>query len=164
MADKRIPELLKIPAKTRFLSCEPLLGPVDFTQDRVFPRKLFGECGSSTGSCTDNSCRSKIDWVICGGEPGPHARPMHPDWAISLRDQCAAAGVPFHFKQWGCFRPAMPSDFDEGAKGKTGWVTLEGKTYWAEHPRQGSDEIMLLTSAQNNGRLLNGQLHDAFPI
>jgi len=55
-----------------------------------------------------------IDWVICGGESGPHARPMHPDWARSLRDQCADAGVPFLFKQWGeyCHPTQMPDDCD----------------------------------------------------
>lgn len=77
--DKRIKDLLKIPAKVRFLSCEPLLGPV-----QLRPEWIEG-----------------IDWVICGGESGPKARPMHPDWARSLRDQCQEAGVPFFFKQWG---------------------------------------------------------------
>ena len=77
-ADKRIPELLKVPARVCFLSCEPLLGPVNL--------------GFSL---------ARIDWVIAGGESGPGARPMHPDWARGLRDQCQAAGVPFFFKQWG---------------------------------------------------------------
>jgi protein gp37 len=90
-ADERIPLLLATPATVRFLSMEPLLGPVD-----VFPyiRKTIGDPLSSP-----------LDWVIVGGESGPKARPMHPDWARSLRDQCAAAGVPFFFKQWGEWRP-----------------------------------------------------------
>jgi protein gp37 len=75
-ADKRIPVLTQINAGVRFLSCEPLLGPVWNT--------LVG-----------------IHWVIVGGESGPKARQMHPDWARSLRDQCVEAGVPFFFKQWG---------------------------------------------------------------
>lgn len=82
-ADKRIPELLKVPAKVRFLSAEPLLGKVDLQQ----PRQDWGLLG--------------LHWVIAGGESGTHARPMHPDWVRSIRDQCAAAGVPFFFKQWG---------------------------------------------------------------
>lgn len=87
-ADERIPHLLRIPARVRFLSCEPLLGPVDC--DFGHPKWRTAE-----------SYHSYIHWVICGGESGPRARPMHPAWARSLRDQCAAAGVPFFFKQWG---------------------------------------------------------------
>ena len=85
MADKRIPELLRIPAKVRFLSCEPLLGEVDLINMEDF----------------NILCNPGIDWVIAGGESGPGARPMHPDWARSLRDQCDAAGVPFFMKQMG---------------------------------------------------------------
>lgn len=92
MADKRIAELLRIPAKVRFLSCEPLLGPVEFSN--VTKRS---DAIQQLGKAALNG----IHWLICGGESGPHARPMHPDWARSLRDQCAAAGVPFLFKQWG---------------------------------------------------------------
>ena len=96
-ADIRIPALLKIPAKVRFLSCEPLLGPVDLrfpmTEDEeIVPFPLIPPAELPTNS---------IHWVICGGESGQHARPMHPDWAISLCDQCEAASVPFLFKQWG---------------------------------------------------------------
>ena len=88
-ADERIPELLKIPAKVRFLSCEPLLGPLS--------RFIKG-----TRAAGHESQETRwVDWVICGGESGPQARPMHPDWARSLRDQCQAAKVPFFFKQWG---------------------------------------------------------------
>ncbi len=85
-ADKRIPELLKIPARVRFLSVEPMVGPVDLG------RWIYTDGGP---------WKSDIDWVICGGESGPDARPMHPDWAMNLRDQCVASGVPFFFKQWG---------------------------------------------------------------
>lgn len=85
-ADKRIPHLLGVPAKVRFLSCEPLLGPVDL-------RKCYeSDVKRWSGG---------INWVICGGESGHGARPMHPEWARSLRDQCQATGVPFFFKQWG---------------------------------------------------------------
>jgi protein gp37 len=79
-ADRDIPKLQEVPAAKRFLSLEPLLGPVDIS------RYL------ATGL---------IDWVIVGGESGPNARPMHPEWPRSLRDQCEAANIPFFFKQWG---------------------------------------------------------------
>ena len=81
-ADVRIPLLLDTPAAIRFLSCEPLLGPIDLFAWNI-----------------DRGTR--VDWVIVGGESGPHARPMHPDWARQLRDDCLTAGTPFHFKQWG---------------------------------------------------------------
>ena len=87
-ADRDIPKLLAVPAAKRFLSVEPLLEPVDLGFDLPWR--------------TPN-----IDWVIVGGESGPNARPMHPDWARSLRDQCDAAGVAFMFKQWGEWHPAM---------------------------------------------------------
>lgn len=111
-ADERIPHLERIPAAVRFLSCEPLIGDVDL--------------GPWLGDCIDcdewiNTHRERgavnhyceghhspcIDWVICGGESGPNARPMRPEWARSLRDQCQAAGVPFLFKQWGEFAPGF---------------------------------------------------------
>lgn len=79
-ADERIPALLKTHAAVRFLSVEPLLGQIDLTDIAA------------------------LDWVIVGGESGHNARPMHPDWARLLRDQCKAAGVPFFFKQWGSWR------------------------------------------------------------
>ncbi len=91
-ADVRIPKLLATHAAVRFLSCEPLIGPVDL-------RPFLG----SHASPLDHK---GLGWVIVGGESGPGARPMHPDWARSLRDQCAAAGVPFFFKQWGEWTPA----------------------------------------------------------
>lgn len=113
-ADKRIPELLKIPARVRFLSMEPLLGAVtlqggDYPDSHMF---LQGNGGDE-----------RIHWVIVGGESGPNARPMHPDWARSIRDQCQAAGVPFFFKQWGEF---IPFDQDRNAFDKKRWsVTTE---------------------------------------
>jgi len=85
-AEKRVPQLLEHAAAVHFLSCEPLLGPVDLSA--WMPRR-GRECA--------------IAWVIAGGESGRRARPMNPDWARSLRDQCKAHGVPFHFKQWGAW-------------------------------------------------------------
>lgn len=82
-ADERIPLLLQTPAVKRFVSYEPALGPIDFAP-----------------------WIKQIDWLIMGGESGPGARPMHPDWARSTRDQCKAASVPFFFKQWGLGKKA----------------------------------------------------------
>ena len=93
-ADERIPALLNIPAKVRFLSCEPLLGPVDLA-------RAGGLWSDINNNVVCNRVIERLHWVIVGGESGPKARPMHPDWARSLRDQCQAAGVPFFFKQWG---------------------------------------------------------------
>jgi len=87
-AQKRIPLLLEQPAKVRFLSCEPLLGPINLLPWLV----------SLHGAPT-------VNWVITGGESGHRARPMSPDWVRALRDQCAASRVPFLFKQWGNWVP-----------------------------------------------------------
>jgi len=97
-ADERIPHLLKVPAAVRFLSCEPLLGPLDLD---------FGEIAiaQEKDGYGNASVAGGIDWVIVGGESGPGARPMHPCWARAIRDQCQAAGVPFFFKQWGEWKP-----------------------------------------------------------
>ncbi|WP_083655049.1 DUF5131 family protein [Burkholderia sp. SRS-W-2-2016] len=93
-ADRDIPKLLAVPAHVRFLSMEPLLGPVSF-------ESMF----ASSDWCDHTTALEALDWVIAGGESGRGARPMHPDWARSLRDQCAAAKVPFFFKQWGEWVP-----------------------------------------------------------
>lgn len=98
-ADLRIPQLLAIPAKVRFLSCEPLLGPVDIK----FRNRSFGFPSHIDAKGHAHGMPQGIHWVIGGGESGPGARPMHPEWIRSLRDQCQATGVPFLFKQWGEF-------------------------------------------------------------
>lgn len=89
-ADERIPLLIQIPAAVRFLSCEPLLGKIEFSNanNRSDVLAMLGK-RALTG----------VDWVICGGESGPRRRPMDPAWARSLRDQCAGANVPFFMKQ-----------------------------------------------------------------
>ena len=89
-ADRDLPKLLAVPAAKRFLSIEPMLGDVDLSQACAGYMQDFSVMGSAY-----------LDWVIAGGESGTNARPMHPDWARSLRDQCVAAGVAFFFKQWG---------------------------------------------------------------
>lgn len=100
-AEFRIQELLAVPAAKRFLSCEPLLGPVDLHHIQqstgwISPLDGIRHIGPSVFHGDD-----RIHWVICGGESGPGARPMHPVWALKIRDQCQAHGVPFFFKQWG---------------------------------------------------------------
>jgi protein gp37 len=109
-ADERIPTLLQTPAAVRFVSCEPLLGPVDLRPWLPFvmpPHDEIDEDPRVVGYPPESAFRDadKLRWVICGGESGPNARPMHPDWARSLRDQCQRAGVPFLFKQWGEWLP-----------------------------------------------------------
>ena len=100
-ADERIPLLLDTPAAVRWISAEPLLGQVDLPG-------LFYYGTERSGGIVPLRAKghTMLDWVVAGGESGPKARPMHPDWARSLRDQCAAAGVPFLFKQWGEWAPA----------------------------------------------------------
>ena len=110
-ADRRIPHLLAVPAAGRFLSCEPLLGAVDLRQivlrrDGERPNDLSSRLGDYVQPLVGNFRDSpRLHWIIAGGESGPTARPTHPDWFRSLRDQCAAAHVPFIFKQWGEWRP-----------------------------------------------------------
>ena len=120
-ADLRIPALLDTPAAVRWLSCEPLLGPVDLTYCagvNALEQDWIGGPGGGSGAP-----HPFVDWVVAGGESGPGARPMNPDWARSLRDQCTAAGVPFFFKQageqlakeWGCAskKGAVPAEWPE---------------------------------------------------
>lgn len=124
-ADERIPILLQIPAAKRFVSVEPMLGPVDLCQDLAYPPFLGA---------------GLIDWVILGGESGSRARPMHPKWARFVRDQCQKAGVPFWFKQWGSHvytGSALDGNEMKMAgydyKGKKGGYLLDGKI-WNERP------------------------------
>lgn len=114
-ADRDIPKLLDLKARLGIpwvgLSIEPMLGPVNLTY--IHGGKGYWECNALTGEVTDMArpCRpvEKVDWVICGGESGPKARPMHPDWVRDLCNQCAEAGTPFLFKQWGEWLPCTPS-------------------------------------------------------
>lgn len=96
-ADRDIPKLLATPASMRFLSIEPMLGPIE-----VDEWLHDSDCMFLDGVCTCAEPReARIDWVIAGGESGPRARPVHPSWIRSVRDQCLNASVPFLFKQWG---------------------------------------------------------------
>lgn len=119
-ADRDIPKLLSLKVAVRFLSMEPLLGPVDLTRVQ-WPEKhkvdvLRGgawDLPGWHGGFTNHSDMETIDWIIVGGESGAQARPMHPQWVRDIHDQCAAAGVPFFFKQWGEWAPGVCPDDPE---------------------------------------------------
>lgn len=117
-AEERIPLLLQTPAAVRFVSYEPALGPLDLStwlhvmwgpgKKHWFKTPMFNgtdERGMEAPMRYLGKAKSELDWIIAGGESGPHARPSHPDWFRSVRDQCHAAGVPFFFKQWGEWLP-----------------------------------------------------------
>ncbi len=146
-ADKRIPELLKIPAAVHFLSCEPLLSDVKLPYEAI--GRCYG-CQSCQFQGFHQITSPKIQWVIVGGESGPNARPMHPDWVRNLRGQCQAAGVPFFFKQWGEWEEEMFSD--EHA------AIPDSRTFAFE-----SDVTMVRTGKKAAGRILDGRTWDEFP-
>lgn len=137
-ADERIPLLLDVPAAVRFLSCEPLLGPI-----KLWPLLQL------TNNKWTNRPGSIIDWIICGGESGPGSRPMHPEWARSIRDQCQSAGVTFFFKQWGNWIPMM---------GHVNGINVRDEKFTFP-----DGTIMGYTNKKAGGRLLDGQIHDDFP-
>lgn len=171
-ADERIPVLLKIPAAVRFVSVEPLLGPVKLD------RMEIGECypdaltGDFSDSCADIGKLPKIDWVICGGESGPGARPVHPDWARGLRDQCVAAGVPFFFKQWGGWVPKKQLLKDNRMplpRKEWGTMTSDGEyfpltTPWNGHDDDGRGEaVVYRMGKKDTGRKLDSRTWDEYP-
>lgn len=155
-ADERIPALLSIPARVRFLSCEPLLGPVKI---RSWTHSRDGVNGRWDTRSTD------IHWVICGGESGPGARPMHPDWARSLRDQCAAAGVSYFFKQWGSWAPQTQAgvELSETAAAKALYLAVDGTTRDARTGSRRDDVTIQNVGKRAAGRLLDGVEHNGFP-
>ncbi|WP_447979063.1 DUF5131 family protein [Candidatus Nitrospira bockiana] len=162
-ADAWIPLLLQTPAAVRFLSCEPLLSGVDLKA--YLPHKFNREphcpwcedCISVSGHASnwretrEDNHGPFLDWVIVGGESGPGARPMHPDWARSIRDQCQAAGVPFFFKQWGEWRPGYSHNPKQMAVSATPGVA-------------GVNEIwMERVGKKAAGRVLDGRTWEEFP-
>jgi protein gp37 len=144
-ADERIPDLLATPAAKRFISAEPLLGPVDLTSIDLPDGDTYIEPLSGTEG-EEREEWPRLDWVIVGGESGPGARPMHPDWARSLRDSCQAAGVRFFFKQWGEWVSAkgypghrrighvFPDLYQMVRVGKKAAGRLLDGREWSEHP------------------------------
>lgn len=137
-AHLRIPHLLDTPAAVRWVSAEPLLGPLDL------------------GEWLPTADRPGLGWVVVGGEDGPTARPMHPAWARTVRDQCQAAEVPFTFKQWGAWGPT----------GRVGLGTIDGGRSRIVGPpldEYGQGEEVARLGKNTTGRLLDGQLWDEYP-
>ena len=157
-ADLRIPALLETPAAVRFLSMEPLLGPVSF---RWAPWVNLGtKPGERTGHLDG---LNGIDWVIVGGESGRGARPMHPQWARDLRDQCAAAEVPYFFKQWGEWAPAGRKDPRYTGSVKGGYWRHEGGWGQFTLDRPGDPAWMLRVGTKAAGNALDGATIEQFP-
>lgn len=164
-ADIRIPALLATPAAVRFISAEPLLGPIELEFVHYFDTNCSG-CSGLVSPSHEPSCGTEpgrhwgIDWVIVGGESGSKARPMHRDWARSLRDQCVAAGVPFHFKQWGEWAPIGPDDVSAKPTVQLG---LDGRgTYYANRHRP-DVATLARVGKKTAGRILDGRTWDEFP-
>jgi protein gp37 len=164
-ADKRVPELLKCRdlAPVLFLSCEPLLGPIEFSDvsKRSDAVKQLGK-----------PALSGIDWIIGGAESGPKARPTNITWARSLCDQCRNAGVAFHWKQNGEWVNGFEFGRDDGSyvTCQHGEVLKVGKDtqvhYWGDDGESWANhenDVAVKVGTKKSGRLLDGVLHDAFP-
>lgn len=177
-ADRDIAKLLRVPARVRFLSMEPLLGPVDLTDIPIsghghheFEPIITGNVLVHKSTLDLGDARPAIDWVIVGGESGPNARPMHPEWAADLRDQCQDAGVPFLFKQWGEWMPeaAMNNDMRMRDVGQYEcfFTKVDGSTHWIDkddHAQfDASDVRMVKVGKKASGRLLDGRTWDEGP-
>jgi protein gp37 len=149
-ANERIPLLLQTPAAVRWVSYEPALGPLDL---HTIPDGHGGyydlAYSEGPGHFSGMGMRigdAKLDWIVAGGESGPRARPPHPDWFRSCRDQCQAAGVPFFFKQWGAYLPAG----QDGAK-------------IGRHQEINSGDIPIFIGKKKAGALLDGREWKDFP-
>ncbi|WP_199031329.1 phage Gp37/Gp68 family protein [Ralstonia sp. ASV6] len=187
-ADRDVPKVLAVPARVRFVSMEPLLGPVTL---RNLP---IGNHHRALGYSTDHdrfdalTGPRRIDWVIVGGESGHDARYMHPDWPRSLRDQCEAAGVAFMLKQWGKWGTAAVhmstgepvfrqfESFQQWVNKAPTWVNggicvdrhgrlLRNGGDMARARDAGDFPVTVLhkLGKKASGRLLDGVLHNAFP-
>lgn len=186
--DRDIHKLLAVPAARRFLSIEPMLSPIKLTSKGVIPADDEGPIrfGYMVGPDDGKSVlyptreealhKSGLHWVICGGESGQHARPMHPNWARFLRDQCISAEVPFFFKQWGSWIEAHSDkptelvhlDSEAGlakASECNGFISQAGdfvrsmKDACTDDPYRGMQRV----GKKAAGRLLDGRLHNQFP-
>ncbi len=174
-ASERVPDLLETPAAIRFVSAEPLLGPINFRSidvDGYYEVLPLGagwldrlEEGETEGP--------RLDWIIVGGESGPDARPMHPDWARTIRDQCAAAGVPFFFKQWGTWAIASEANGHSDSSMVSNdavWLHLDGlqtKPSWHRDDVPLDEPLnpvgMFRMGKKAAGRLLDGVEHNGMP-
>ncbi len=173
-ADRDIPKLLSVPAAVRFLSCEPLLGPLDLNNVRgqcwAMTQRMDALTGEANPSLEGIAPKAKLDWVIAGGESGSKARPTHPDWFRSLRDQCASAGVAFHFKQHGewlpgtqyeqAHRDADPDDVFSRFRS----LEWNGQAWVDSDPLEPTgNDVIYRVGAQLAGRTLDGRVWDEFP-
>lgn len=147
-ADYAIPLLLQTPAAVRWVSYEPALGPVDFSP--------WLECHMRCG-WDDCPHGPYLDWIVCGGESGPGARPPHPQWARSVRDQCRNSGTAFLFKQWGEWAPSAT------AAGPRCILRVDGTQKEGICNHGLGEELMVRAGKRVNGRLLDGVLHDEYP-
>jgi len=159
-ANERIPDLLATPATLRLVSAEPLLGAINFDEASkgCLGARPMQETWETTG----------LGWIIVGGESGSGARPMHPDWAREIRDQCAAAGVPFFFKQWGNWAPELDRDKDD-QDCRANYRRYERNGFRILNLAGGCGfhgdrvHVMRPSSKSSAGRLLDGRTHDAMP-
>jgi len=169
-ADERIPLLLRVPAAVRFLSCEPLLGPVSLREIPFEGGVIHALTGAHAYADTGRlpPGEPKIHWVIAGGESGHKARPSNAEWFRDLRDACIAARVPYHFKQWGEWRQFSAGDF--GGEGSTeaqqAWRDYEAALWGSSIPARGwpnNGSISHRIGKKDAGRLLDGQEWLEFP-
>lgn len=200
-AEDRIPLLLDTPAAIRFVSCEPLLESIDLDQmdmpdgdsyisalKSLTWQEYYDRCWKGTekteaesmdalldyhnlSALPDGKMHNTLDWVIAGGESGPDARPMHPDWVRVLRDQCADAGVPFLFKQWGEWAPGEncggpPTRTEKTATyrcGENPWHFSTITPRESEQMHREDEPTLYRIGKRKAGRRLDGKIHDAYP-
>jgi protein gp37 len=150
--ERDAPKLLDVPARVRFLSIEPMLGAMQFPREWLTGHYKGSPYNDAFGQQYHHiESGPAISWIIAGGESGPEARPIHPAWLCSLRDQCAAADVPFLFKQWGAWMP------DKLAH-EIGLIPIEQR-----HPFGLCQPAMARAPKAMTGRILDGREHLEWP-
>lgn len=152
-ADDQLPKLLATAAVKRFVSYEPALGPVDF-REWLFTAREIASMDDQFIEPQESARSTKIDWLIVGGESGPGARPMHPSWVRSVRDQCRAAGTAFFFKQWGAWRfPHVGEEYNtelgRAANPPAFLVALDG-TVHCTRDAAGPDAVVMICRGGKN--------------
>ena len=166
--DERVPHLLRTPAAVRFVSLEPLLGAVDLT-DLVVDDGNPGEWHIDALMMDDDPADDEtfhgaiLDWVIAGGESGPGARPMHPQWVRDIRDQCVSAGVPFFFKQWGEWTEESAADLEHNRIAVGGDRTQNCRYALLDSQSGQITNTVLRVGKKSAGRELDGRTWDEFP-
>lgn len=153
-ADERLAELLAMPAALHWVSAEPLLGPIDIEWAMSHPFHMAAGFLQRGRFAPGMETLRPLGWVVGGGESGPGARPMHAAWARSLRDQCEAAGVPYHHKQNGVYAEV---------EHPTHWLRTDGTLRPIGHGAWASDAAVRLVGKKAAGRLLDGREHNGMP-